>query len=345
MRLMMNTQIQREKWSDIARGIGILLVILGHIPSMYPHIIREVIYSFHMPLFFILSGYWFSDKRKKTSEFIIYKFKKILVPYFLFNFLFLISGFILNDFNTNIIIEMLKNIFYTGNGISITWFFVCLYNVEVIFYLLHKITTPGIFYICTSTLCISGFILAHFDIFLPFKAVTALCMLLYYWFGYFLRHQSIKSVPIANNTTMTLVVLAAGYLGSFLFGYVRNQYIQEVSTDWYPIIVVSVITSLTGSLITISIARSIESLTIRYCPDNLVYKTLSVIGQESLIIFPLSKWIPDTLFLVISKFNLLQQSSSNVQKIICYFISLILIILILTITKKIRSKQQVTFHR
>lgn len=39
---------------DILKGGGILLVILGHI--QIPYMLKTVIYSFHMPLFFFVSG-------------------------------------------------------------------------------------------------------------------------------------------------------------------------------------------------------------------------------------------------------------------------------------------------
>lgn len=41
---------QRLDWLDIAKGIAILLVIVGHTVNN-PSIIRQVIFSFHMPLF------------------------------------------------------------------------------------------------------------------------------------------------------------------------------------------------------------------------------------------------------------------------------------------------------
>ncbi len=45
----------RIAWLDGARGIGILLIVLGHvIPMTTP--ISHFIYSFHVPLFFFLSG-------------------------------------------------------------------------------------------------------------------------------------------------------------------------------------------------------------------------------------------------------------------------------------------------
>ncbi len=44
----------RIYWIDCAKGITILLVIIGH--SIYNPMVRGPIFSFHMPLFFILSG-------------------------------------------------------------------------------------------------------------------------------------------------------------------------------------------------------------------------------------------------------------------------------------------------
>ena len=43
-------------WVDIAKGLAILLVVIGHTVQNGIHgaIIRGVIFSFHMPLFFIL---------------------------------------------------------------------------------------------------------------------------------------------------------------------------------------------------------------------------------------------------------------------------------------------------
>ena len=44
----------RLDWVDVARGIGILAVVIGHVWTRGP--VRDALYSFHMPLFFILSG-------------------------------------------------------------------------------------------------------------------------------------------------------------------------------------------------------------------------------------------------------------------------------------------------
>lgn len=52
--------VQRFEWVDVARGIGIIAVVIGHVWSRgLPHTLT---YSFHMPLFFLLSGYLFRPK-------------------------------------------------------------------------------------------------------------------------------------------------------------------------------------------------------------------------------------------------------------------------------------------
>lgn len=45
---------QRLDWVDVARGIGIIAVVVGHVWTRGP--LRDAMYSFHMPLFFLLSG-------------------------------------------------------------------------------------------------------------------------------------------------------------------------------------------------------------------------------------------------------------------------------------------------
>ena len=65
--------------------IGILAVILGHISSP----LGNFIYSWHMPLFFFLAGF-FIKCELSTKEFIIKDFKRLMFPYFIFTAIALI---------------------------------------------------------------------------------------------------------------------------------------------------------------------------------------------------------------------------------------------------------------
>ena len=69
---------KRIHFIDLAKGFAILLVIIGHIETI-PYV-KHLIYSFHMPLFFILSGYFFKNEE---SFRIAFKklFSNLIIPY------------------------------------------------------------------------------------------------------------------------------------------------------------------------------------------------------------------------------------------------------------------------
>ena len=71
---------QRFKWIDIAKGIGIILVVIGH--SNPPFRLLSFIFAFHMPLFFFISGFVF---RPTTSDKYLSRLKKdfsrLVIPY------------------------------------------------------------------------------------------------------------------------------------------------------------------------------------------------------------------------------------------------------------------------
>lgn len=74
------------KWIDILKGIGIILVVFGHVHSN--DIIYNWIYSFHMPLFFFAGGCVY--KKKDVLEDIKRRLNTIVIPYFSFGFLILV---------------------------------------------------------------------------------------------------------------------------------------------------------------------------------------------------------------------------------------------------------------
>ena len=70
------TQDVRKDWVDIARGIGIILVVYGHaLRGHFPLPHRPswassqdaIIYSFHMPLFFVLAGLFSGPRSRRAA--------------------------------------------------------------------------------------------------------------------------------------------------------------------------------------------------------------------------------------------------------------------------------------
>lgn len=69
---------QRIHWIDWAKAIGIIIVVLGHLKSP----LCNWIFLFHMPLFFMLSGYMY--KRVSVKAEIGRSVKSLLMPYFIY---------------------------------------------------------------------------------------------------------------------------------------------------------------------------------------------------------------------------------------------------------------------
>ena len=72
---------------DILKAIAILLVIVGHNST---GVLNNYIYSFHMPLFFILAGYLW--KERPVWQSITHDFKRIMIPYFGYFVVYAIIG-------------------------------------------------------------------------------------------------------------------------------------------------------------------------------------------------------------------------------------------------------------
>ena len=89
----------RDQSLDIARGFGILLVVLGHVLdgliasgffpvyAQWPSLTVYVIYLFHMPLFFVISGYLASGRHRPAGVTIKRLIPTIVYPYFLWSVL------------------------------------------------------------------------------------------------------------------------------------------------------------------------------------------------------------------------------------------------------------------
>lgn len=77
--------MNRDKKVDIAKAIGIILVVWGHSGAPF----SSFIFRFHMALFFVLSGWCFKDKHIKNSKdffsWIISKIKGLYIPFVIFN--------------------------------------------------------------------------------------------------------------------------------------------------------------------------------------------------------------------------------------------------------------------
>jgi fucose 4-O-acetylase-like acetyltransferase len=91
---------KRIAWVDYAKGIGILLVVYGHllssayhaglqIPEHFFALSDSIVYSFHMPLFFFLAGLFVGSSYRKRGgrDYLLDKLARIAYPYFVWSIL------------------------------------------------------------------------------------------------------------------------------------------------------------------------------------------------------------------------------------------------------------------
>lgn len=99
---------QRIQYLDDAKAVGIILVILGHclwLPSI-PGLSR-LIYSFHIPFFFIISGFFI--KPLKLSDAVIKYFKVYLKSYYMSAMVALLIVIVISTFMTSKIDNFYKD--------------------------------------------------------------------------------------------------------------------------------------------------------------------------------------------------------------------------------------------
>lgn len=212
---MRKTQVKCKKrieWIDYLKAIGIFLVSLGH--SNCNLTLRKYIYSFHMPLFFILGGITFNpNKYKGIIECIKDKTKKLLLPYLCINiftipFYYIYCNYIGNK--TFDIVQIIKGLLIGNNDIVIlvngpTWFILTLFLGEILFFILYKIFRGDKKHLLNTSilLIIIGYV----------ESITS---------GNLLMPWHINSVPVG----CALIII--GYLA---YGYIREneEKIKEIN--------------------------------------------------------------------------------------------------------------------
>lgn len=127
---------------DVAKGIGIILVVFAHI-NYTPNILNAI-YSFHMPLFFLISGMMFSKQKYNSFlKFVKRKFTTLICPYiffyilaivYIYGFQTIING--LSSFNfQQFLFDFMQMFLSQGSSKVVSaplWFVLCLFAVEMI---------------------------------------------------------------------------------------------------------------------------------------------------------------------------------------------------------------------
>ncbi|MEA4840951.1 MAG: acyltransferase family protein [Bacteroidales bacterium] len=172
--------MERKNTIDIAKGFGIFLVIWGH--TVCP--IKPYFYLFHVPVFFLLSGYVFNGN-DSIEETFIKKIRSLVIPFIFFLILqrigFVIIHLLDGSFSLNYL--LLWKPVYPGLTIGPLWFFLALFITTIIYSIINKL--PNDFYKTGISffLAFLGYLFFVYKIHLPFHIDSSLSMIIFFHLG------------------------------------------------------------------------------------------------------------------------------------------------------------------
>ena len=124
---------ERIVWIDVAKGFSIWLVALGHLGLTNVLYVGEWISSYHVPIFFFVSGILFSTKYDLRT-FIQRRDKTLIRPYFYFSFIVMACLYFLGAMDLHQICNVLK---YGWGGIAL-WFIPVLFLTQLLWFCIRK---------------------------------------------------------------------------------------------------------------------------------------------------------------------------------------------------------------
>jgi fucose 4-O-acetylase-like acetyltransferase len=273
---------KRIAWIDTAKGIGISLVVFGHDTLSIP--LLTFIYSFHIPLFFFLSGYLFSTKKyPKFGPFLMRKVQTLVIPYFLFVLiLYLYWVFVARHFgaqteNNVSLLQPLWGALYGSNKLTdifvALWFINCLFLTSLIFYWFKRIF-KNYAIIIALILSIIGFWLSrHLSFRLPWSLDTAMLAILFYGAGHEIKQAEILKKISQHLSKYRLIIYSLIFLGFNLLLSRLNGRV-DMFTNYYGNYFLFYLAAFAGIILIVFVAMLLDK-----------NRLLEFLGQNSLYIF------------------------------------------------------------
>lgn len=269
---------ERIIYLDIAKGIGILLVVLGHLNLEF--VLKNIIYSFHMPLFFYLGGV-ISFSRNEIPW---HNIKKFLFLYLMFGFCFACIIMIQNrSFDIELIYDMFKS-----NPISIyniKWFgvfwFILAYSIVLILSKIKNFQSIPVYFLLF-------FIIFYMRdtgiIYMPLCIGPALCLLVFYGFSLYnqkiMNYYNIKSACI-----IFICFMIVNCINILSYNGFDHKIINYGNLYFDPNSILVLSSAFLGIILLLYVSKTIEECFV------VLSKVLQFFGRNSLLIFMLHMFI------------------------------------------------------
>ncbi len=274
----MESKIRKEEF-DILKAIGMLSIIIGHMGMTS---ISNIVYTFHVPLFFLVSGYFFKSRKELFT-----KRHKILLKVYLFTSVFISAIKILIAFmiNNQSILTVIENeiisiaygsgninnqiLGYTIPCVGAIWFLLALFWTDIIYFVICRYINNELY-----KLIITGFLFL-IGVFtqsqwLPFSIQSGLIGAFFFCLGDEFKKSGIKYSTPNRFVFIAIMMALLGLWGSFKYGHL------SCSTGEFPCIFVNVLGACGLTYLLLYFSRKISKYRIA--------KFVSFYGQNTIVI-------------------------------------------------------------
>lgn len=256
---------ERLEYFDIAKGIAILLVVLGHIIN-FKTPLSLWIYSFHMPIFFIIAGILIRYKNETKSDMKVVlkkKFLSLLVPYISFSLIYIVYEFYNSIIMHTMTLESFKLDIYMTlclRGIGTLWFLPALFFGEVLFILIMKVNINKYFKVFVILLCFASSIFV----------------------GKYLGYENVNNL-VSNKVYIIILTVFRSFVSLFFIsiGYYFNRFIIEIKSRRYIDLVIGTILLIVDIILS---KYDVVDLNFLLVDNVIIYIICGVIGSISLIL-------------------------------------------------------------
>lgn len=301
---------KRDVSFDIIRALAIILMVIGHSGAPF----TRMIYLFHIPAFFILSGLLYNHPIESFSQFKLRlksRLERLYLPYvcfnviyILFNNLFVNIGWYLsstegipNDSLTyigslqhkmdvsEIVATIIKTFLFLGGSQmgGALWFLRAMFISIILFDIEHYVLNKSqnrkeIILLINLLLFVLGVFLAYYRIKLPANFDTVLIVMLFYSIG-----ECSKAILMSfKNRSVLFYIVISLFIGLFLcFASFHNRVNIGANeyTSWYMMLVCA----LSGFVLLFSLSELLVRLRVSEIIGYIGRHTIIILGLHFLV--------------------------------------------------------------
>lgn len=316
----------RIEWIDTAKGIGLLFVMLGHC-----YLDRKYTYwftSFHMGLFFFLSGYTFRLKNEYYFSFLKRKVMTLVVPYCFLAFITMAcDGLLAATHGREYEIGKIVLLYIIQKRYTLLWYLACLFVSENILYpivLFNKADKRNRLYLMISIVLITVFFSykAILKIDLPWNADLAVLAVPFMLLGMYVRGSEMLAHLLEKKSTVFITAFICLALST-------GQFYYYGAVDWYANAfgnpVFFIISAVSGTVAVVSFSRLVR------------IPTVSKLGENSILLYGLHRIVIDLSFTLYGKIGIVYADGSPVALVWAVLSVVISIVVLLPFNRIVKK--------